>query len=378
MAIVLSQPFKGLYVLAALGFELARFPIFLAKYLHSYGRQHPAWNFRQAIGVRIFFSLIYHVAMAKAATDLPLTPGKEKERWITYEPAEDQMYKGPLRSNPDVKPAKIGATWYPAPLTQGSDKSNIQVILHIHGGAFVVTNGRTADEGVLAKRLLKHTTATHVLCPQYRNSTLPVSKTSDPFPAALQDSLTSYLYLVNDLQVSPKDIVLSGDSAGGNLCIALLKYLKDYGDELNIPNPSACLVWSPWINPSDVSGSFVHDNPNYNTDYLSQAFTEWGATAYAGLPGIKVLSQPYINHKLKTFKTDVPLWVNTGDAEVLYFDDVEWSEKMREAGNDVTLSVAKTAPHDLLILPNAMGFQKEADSCAKQAGEWLRSKGQTL
>jgi acetyl esterase/lipase len=260
-------------------------------------------------------------------------------------------------------------------MTQGSDKSNIKVILHIHGGAFVVGSGRASESGAFAKRLLRHATATHVLCPQYRNSTVPVSKTSNPFPAALQDSLTSYLYLINDLAISPNDIVLSGDSAGGNLGIALLRYLKDYGAELSVPNPSACLIWSPWIDPSDVSGSFVHNNPNYNTDYLSQAFTEWGATAYAGLPGVEVLSQPYINHKMKMFKTDVPLWVNTGDAEVLYFDDVEWSEKMREAGNDVTLSVAKAVPHDLLLIADVMGFQQEGNRCAKEAGEWLRSKG---
>jgi acetyl esterase/lipase len=153
------------------------------------------------------------------------------------------MYKGPLRSNVDVKPVMIGATWYPEPLTRGSDYSHDKVILHIHGGAFVLSDGRPPESGQFARRLLKHTTATHAIFPQYRLSRLPVSKTSDAFPAALQDSLTSYLYLVNDLKILPKDIVLSGDSAGANLCIALLRYIKDYGTELNIPNPSACLLW---------------------------------------------------------------------------------------------------------------------------------------
>jgi acetyl esterase/lipase len=205
-------------------------------------------------------------------------------------------------------------------------------------------------------------------------STLPISKTSNPFPAALQDSLTSYLYLINDLRISPNDIVLSGDSAGGNLAIALLRYISEYGAELNIPNPAASLIWSPWIDPSDNSGSYVLNNPNYQTDYLSVPFTRWGTIAYAGLPGVASLSQPYINHKIKTFKTEVPLWVNTGGAEVLFFDDKEWAEKMKEAGNDVTLMIEKTVPHDILLIADAAGFHKEADNCAKQAGEWLRSK----
>jgi acetyl esterase/lipase len=374
MAVLASQPFKGIYALFALTFELARLPLFLVKYLTSSGRPHPKWTFRQAITVRLLASGLYHFATTHAKTALPLSAGKESERWITMKPAKEDKYKGPLRSNADVKPEEIGATWYPAPLTAKSDKSNIKVILHIHGGAFVIGDGRSQDSGPFSKTLLKHAGATHVICPQYRLSTLPVSKTSNPFPAGFQDSLTTYLYLINDLSISPKDIVVSGDSAGANLSIALLRYINDYGSDLDIPNPSACLLWSPWIDPSDTSCSFVYDNANYHTDYLSPAFTRWGTNAYAGLPGLSILSQPYINNKLKMFKTDVPLWVNTGDAEVLYFDDKEWAEKMKNAGNDVTLMVEKNVPHDILAVGHMLGFHKEAANSAKQAGEWLRSK----
>tara|TARA_R110002003_G_scaffold3_22_gene120 strand:- start:9794 stop:10921 length:1128 start_codon:yes stop_codon:yes gene_type:complete len=374
MALLTYHPFKGVYALAALGFELVRLPIFLVKYLTSYGRQHPEWSFRQALTVRIFFSFVYHAANVQMGTPLPLTAGKEKERWTTFKPAKDEMYKGPLRSNPDVKPVEIGGTWYPAPLTQGSDKSNIRVILHIHGGAYVMADGRDANSGPFSGRLLKHATATHVFCPQYRLSTLPVSKTSNPFPAAIQDSLSSYLYLINDLKISPKHIILSGDSAGANAAIALLRYLADYGAELNIPNPAAALLWSPWVDPSDTSCSYVHNNANYHTDFLSPPFTQWGSKAYAGLPGLNTLSQPYVNAKLKPFKTDVPIWVTTGGAEVLYFDDVEWYEKAKAAGNDVTLHVEPNVPHDILLVGDPMGFAKEATNSAKKAGEWLKNK----
>ncbi|KAH7074276.1 Alpha/Beta hydrolase protein [Paraphoma chrysanthemicola] len=374
MAILAYHPFKGLYALAAIGFELARLPLFIVKYLTSYGRQHPEWSFRQALGVRLFFSFVYHAGTVQLPTPLPLTPGKEKERWVTFKPAKDELYKGPLRSNPDVNPAEIGGTWYPAPLTQGSDKSNIRVILHVHGGAFVIADGRTANSGSFAKRLLQHATATHVFCPQYRLSTLPASKTSNAFPAAIQDSLSAYLFLINDLKISPKDIVLSGDSAGGNAIIALLRYLEEYGAELGIPNPAAALLWSPWIDPSDMSGSYTHDNPNYNTDYLNTPLTHWGTLAYAGLPGVKAIQQPYVNTKLKPFKAGVPLWVNACGAEMLCDQIVEWYEKAKEVGNDVELHVEKIAPHDILLIADDMGFQKEGDNSATKAGEWLRSK----
>ncbi|KAF1911961.1 Alpha/Beta hydrolase protein [Ampelomyces quisqualis] len=372
MPLVTSQPFKGIYTLLAFGLELARLPFFIIKYLTSYGRQHPEWSFRQALVVRIFHSVVQHIATVQMTTVLPLTPGKEKERWVTIKAAPENVYKGPLRSNADVRPVEIGATWYPVALT--GDKSNIKLLLHIHGGAFVIGDGRTQSSGAFVRRLIKHAGFTHALCPQYRLSTLPASKTSNPFPAGLQDSLTTYLYLVKDLKILPKNITLSGDSAGANLAIALLRYIGEYGADLDIPNPGACLLWSPWVDPSDTSCSYVHDNPHYITDYLSPPFTQWGSNAYAGLPGLSTLSQPYINHKMKMFKTEVPLWVNTGGAENLFFDDKEWAENMEKAGNDVTLMIEKNVPHDILLVGDMMGFHKEATNSAKHAGEWLKSR----
>jgi acetyl esterase/lipase len=226
----------------------------------------------------------------------------------------------------------------------------------------------------MAKQLLKHTPATHIFCPQYRLSTLPVSKTSNPFPAAFQDSITSYLYLLNHLNIPPENIIISGDSAGGNLAIALLRYISEYGAHVGLPAPSSALLWSPWTNPADTSGSYVYDNRNYATDYLSPPFTSWGTKAYAGEAGEQVLSQPYISHKNQTFKTEVPMWVNAGSGEILYFDVVDWAEKMKEAGNNVQLDIEEHVPHDILLLGNMLGFGQEAVNMAKRAGSWLKER----
>ncbi|KAF2728407.1 alpha/beta-hydrolase [Polyplosphaeria fusca] len=372
MSILTYQPVKGIYALSALAFELARFPLWLAKYFLKYGRQHPKWSFGQALGVRVFFSFVYHAAMVQVKTPLPLTPGKEKERFVLVDPASSDYYKGPLLSNKDVKPEKIGGTWYSAPLTEESDVSWVTVVLHIHGGAFIIGDGRTAASGFFAKQLLENVGVTHVFCPQYRLSTLPVSTTSNPFPAALQDSITSYLYLVNTLKISPKRIVISGDSAGANLAISMLRYISEFGSDANIPSPGAAFLWSPWINPTDASDDFTRTNPNYNTDYLSHPFTKWGVTAYAGLPGVSDVQKPYVLHKKASFKSSVPMFVNAGTAEVLYFDIVEFTDSMKKAGNDVTLDEEPDAPHDVLLLGNQIGFTEAATMSAKRAGGWLR------
>lgn len=326
--------------------------------------------------MHILYLAVYYIAKVQMRTPTPLKPGAEKERFVTFKPAKEGFYKGPLSSNEDVKPVEIGGTWYPAPLSATSDKSNIKVIYHVHGGAFVMGDGRTQASGYFAKKLLKHTPATHVFCPQYRLSTLPASKTSNPFPAALQDSLTGYLYLLNDLKVPPKNIVFSGDSAGANAIMSLMKYIVEYGSDLPtpLPNPAAAFLWSPWIDPSNCSGSYVHDNANYVSDYISPPFTTWGSSAYAGLAGLPILTHPYISHKNRTFKTDIPIYVNVGGAEVLYADVAPWAELMQKAGNDVEIYVEKIVSHDALLVGNVTGFEKEATNSAKKAGEWVKSK----
>lgn len=87
-----------------------------------------------------------------------------------------------------------------------------------------------------------------------------------PFPCAIQDCLAAYLYLVNPppgakhTPISPKNIVIAGDSAGGGLTLALLQILRDTPG-LELP-AGACLISPVSLCPSfdavimltDVSG----------------------------------------------------------------------------------------------------------------------------
>lgn len=184
MGIFTYQPFKGIYALGAIGFELGRFPIWLVKYLTAYGRQNPEWSFRQALSVRIFFSVIQHLATIQVKTPLPLTPGKEKERFVVIKSAATSYYKGPLAPNEDVKPTDIGASWYPAPLTTSSDTGSLTVILHLHGGAFVVGDGRTNASGYFAGKLLKHAGAVSIDLVDMQNETYPTNYTSSIRPTS--------------------------------------------------------------------------------------------------------------------------------------------------------------------------------------------------
>lgn len=70
----------------------------------------------------------------------------------------------------------------------------------------------------------------------------------------------------------------------------------------------------------------------------------------------------------------MPIWVNIGGSEILYFDAVEWAKTMREEGNEVVLDVEEHVPHDILLLGGVLGFKEEAHNMAKRAGEWLKGQ----
>jgi acetyl esterase/lipase len=135
-------------------------------------------------------------------------------------------------------------------------------VLYFHGGAFVQGDGRMEQCGPIAKYFLDKRTADAVFCLQYR---LSGHEGMNPFPAALQDALSSYLFLLHQLNIPPHQIIFAGDSAGANLAAALLRYLYEFGSTMNILTPKCAVLLSPWVEPFylDPAG-----NPQYSTDFV--------------------------------------------------------------------------------------------------------------
>lgn len=79
------------------------------------------------------------------------------------------------------------------------------------------------------------------------------------YPTQLCEALEALRYVIEDLGRSPEDIILLGDSAGANLCLAILSHLSHPGQEvpkLQIAKPLKALVClSPWV-------SFRHEWPS--------------------------------------------------------------------------------------------------------------------
>ena len=104
-----------------------------------------------------------------------------------------------------------------------------RVLLYLHGGGFVY--GLTAPHLAMVAYLCKRIRVRALLV-DYRLSP------AHPFPAPLEDCLTAFRWLLK-LELSPRNIVVAGDSAGGNFTLAMLMKLRDNGEQL--PAAAACL-----------------------------------------------------------------------------------------------------------------------------------------
>ena len=117
----------------------------------------------------------------------------------------------------------------------------------MHGGGYyrgsvAATRGTVARISAEAK--IKCLSINYRLAPEY------------PFPAAIDDTYSAYEWLINE-GISPEHIIVSGQSAGGGLCLALLLKIK----ENNFSQPLGAVALSPWTDLSQ-SGKTMVTNEN--------------------------------------------------------------------------------------------------------------------
>jgi acetyl esterase/lipase len=191
--------------------------------------------------------------------------------WIQPVP---HLILGPIKewaSNAGVSSVRIPGYWIDKP---GFDTSpdapaspGERVILKFHGGGYISKSAYPADRTCnTVKGVLGCTTSIRrAFSVEYRLSVGRPFEPENPFPAALLDALAAYDHLLNTLGFESENIIVEGDSAGGNLALAFVKYLLEYRDALAeaappgkkaLTAPSGVILCSPWV---DLGSS--HDQP---------------------------------------------------------------------------------------------------------------------
>ncbi|RAL14719.1 alpha/beta hydrolase [Aspergillus homomorphus CBS 101889] len=335
-------------------------------------RHDPSWSARQGLAGSFLKLFLRAYTACHFKWPISLKPHHEGNRFVVIEPATLDFYEG-VTVDSEIKPEAIGATWYPEPCSAATEVPDGQsVVLHLHGGSYVLGDGRTSSCNFLAKTLLTHTPASHLLCLQYRLACNPNGR----FPAQLQDTIAAYVYLIHTLHIPPDRIVLSGDSSGGHLALAMLRYIVEYDDPCRLPPPKCSWLWSPWCDvPAAVDPDSWTQSPNYETEYIPGSFPTWGARQFLRDLAITETMERYVAPIHHPFVLPSPVLIVTGGREVLFPDHqqlVQRFQKMASNGPRIELVVEEKVPHDVLMIGWIMRFYQEAEACAKRAGEFVQ------
>jgi acetyl esterase/lipase len=256
-------------------------------------------------------------------------------------------------------------------------------VLHLHGGSFLFGSGRTSQCAFAASLLTSHI-ATFAFFPQYRLA----RKESGYFPAALQDAVTSYVWLVDVMGFEARKIIISGDGAGGALALGLVRWLGQ--QRVGVESPLGCLLWSPQL---DVAGQIGENvdvrirSGDSKADYLELRTLKWASELYLGprsqqsgrdLGRDQLAKSQYVSPSRHPFATPIAVWTMVGKAEMLRNTIMTFAEIMSSV-RDNTVGRFKTdaAPHNIFMMGARLGWKKQAENAAREAGMWLRKKGWT-
>ena len=205
-------------------------------------------------------------------------------------------------------------------------------ILYCHGGGY--TSGNLGYSRVLSSKLA-HATGYDVLSFEYRLAP------EFPYPAAVEDALRAWDYLM--LQgYGARDIVLAGDSAGGNLALVLCNRLKTAGRKL----PGTLILMSPWTDMT-MSGQSYTERAEI-APMLTPEYIEAVRLAYAA-------GRDYRSSDLSPLFADFtgfpPTLIQVGDHEILYSDSEQLYQAMKRANVPCRLQVSEGMWHVFQMFP---------------------------
>lgn len=204
------------------------------------------------------------------------------------------------------------------------------VVLYLHGGGYTCGNMDFAIGfgSTLAKNL-----GLRVFAPAYRLA--PES----PYPAAIDDAFRAYTYLI-ECGISPKSIVLCGESAGGGLCYSLCLRLNALGVTL----PAGIIAISPWVDLT-LSGDSIKSRVEIDIA-LTPERLKFFADSYVGDADPK---NPEISPIFADVSNMPPSLIFVGSDELLFDDAQVLERKLVHAGCESRLIVGEEMWHAYTI-----------------------------
>ena len=240
-----------------------------------------------------------------------------------YESLDARQFK--VRPPIERLPTEVGGVpgeWIIAPETRSE-----RVILYLHGGSFAFRFPNA--HASLAARLCRRLRA-RALIPDYRLAP------EYPFPAAPDDCHAVYRGLLED-GVDPRNIVIAGDSAGGNLALVTLCRSRAAGE----PLPACGVFLSPALDCTMESvsiNSFDGHDPMIRRASLLVLRRHY-------VPSTSLFTDPDVSPLFAEFSGLPPLFFQVGSTELLRDEATRAASKAFESGVDVELELWPGATH---------------------------------
>lgn len=234
-------------------------------------------------------------------------------------------------------------------VTPGKVEVPDAALLHMHGGAYVsggLLQCRKLISPICAAAGARALTFSYRLAPQY------------PYPAQLEDAMRAYRYLL-DAGFSPRRIAFVGESAGGNLALALALKLRDAGEAL----PGAIALLSPWADLAQTGESYAALSDADAT--LDAEELMKNAVDFAGSP--ERLRDADISPVYASFSGFPPVLIHCGTQEILLSDSEMLERAMLRDGVEAQLVRWEGMCHVF----QAFGFE-ESKAANRQIGQFLK------
>jgi len=250
------------------------------------------------------------------------------------------------RPEPDVHVESVIAGTVPASWVTVKNRRRDGVVLYLHGGAFIAET--PMFHGAMLGRICRESRC-RGLMPSYRLA--PEHR----YPAALDDCMAAYRWLLAQGHDAGR-IVVAGDSAGGNLTLALLLRLRDEG----LPLPAGAVALSP-VTDLTFSGESVRRNDGVD-DMFSADSMDGLVPVY--LADRDLRTHPHVSPVFGDFAGLPQLLVIVGSTELLLDDSVRVAQRWPQA----TLLVWDGMPHVFV----GFDFLPEAREATSRIGRFVR------
>lgn len=267
-------------------------------------------------------------------------------------PLLEQMLTGhPLAHDVGTTSGELGGV--PVIFIEIAEAEPKGVILHMHGGGFALGSA-TSSVGFISdlarKAGMSAITVDYRLAPEH------------PYPAALQDVTAAYQALLQR-EGAGAQIVVSGESAGGNLALELLIAGKQRG----LLMPAAAVLFSPMTDLTVTGDSYTTKadvDPN-----ITAAAIRTRVNDYLNGTGIEP-ADPLVSPIFADLTGLPPLLVQAGSHEVLLDDATRLAT--RAAANDVavTLDITPGVGH---VFQAFSAVLDEGDQALTRAGAFLQA-----